>query len=107
MAAGIHAHSANQVAAGLRTLLDQDAANHGAGDQVKVHRSGVVNWNHNTGADRICLQGLVPACRLSTDAGFAGDLMLIIRGQSDEVGGITVDEKGRYLTCHKIMAKKV
>jgi len=41
--AGIHAHSANQVAAGLRTLLDQDAANHGAGEKVEVHRCGVVN----------------------------------------------------------------
>jgi len=43
VAAGIHAHGANQVAAGLRTLLDQDAANHGTGEKVKVHRCGVVN----------------------------------------------------------------
>lgn len=50
---------------------------------------------------------LVPIVKLSTDAVFAGNLMPIIRGQSDEVGGITVDEKGRYLTCHKIMVKKV
>jgi hypothetical protein len=43
MAAGIHAHAPNDVGAGLGTLLNQDAANHGAGDQVEVHRSGVVN----------------------------------------------------------------
>lgn len=43
VAAGIHAHGANQIGAGLRSLLNQDAANHGAGDQVEVHRSGVVN----------------------------------------------------------------
>lgn len=39
----IHAHGADQIRARLRTLLDQDAADHGAGDQVEVHRSGVVN----------------------------------------------------------------
>jgi hypothetical protein len=43
VAAGIHAHGADQIGAGLRSLLNQDAADHGAGDQVKVHRSGVVN----------------------------------------------------------------
>ena len=34
----VHAHNADQIGARLRTLLDQDAADHGAGDQVEVHR---------------------------------------------------------------------
>lgn len=106
VAAGIHAHTADQIRAGLRTLLDQDAANHGAGDQVEVHRCGVVNWNHNTGADRIRLQGLVPVVRPSTDADFAGDLMLIIRGQSEEGRGSPVDANDRHGSSLEIMAEK-
>ena len=50
---------------------------------------------------------LVPIVKLSTDAVLWVCGGCRIRGQSKEVGGITVDEKGRYLTCHKIMAKKV
>jgi hypothetical protein len=80
----------------LRTLLDQDAANHGAGDQVEVHRCGVVNWNHNTGADRICLQGVVPVVKPSTDAGFVEDLMLKMGRQSEEGRGSPVDANGRH-----------
>lgn len=107
MAAGIHAHTANQIRAGLRTLLNQDAANHGAGDQVKVHRSGVVNWNHNTGTDRIRLQGLVPVVKPSTDAVFAGDLMLKMGRQSEEGRGSPVDANGRHGSSLEIMAEKV
>jgi len=39
----IHAHATDDLSAAHGTLLDQDAADHGAGDQVKAHRSGVVN----------------------------------------------------------------
>ncbi len=39
----IHAHATDDLSAAHGTLLNQDAANHGAGDQVEVHRSGVVN----------------------------------------------------------------
>lgn len=52
-------------------------------------------------------QGGVPPCELSTGGGLWVCGACRLWGQSDEVGGITVDEKGRYLTCHKIMAKKV
>ncbi len=107
VAAGIHAHTADQIGARLRTLLDQDAANHGAGDQVEVHRCGVVNWNHNTGTDRSRLQGLVPVVKPSTDADFVRDRMLKMGRQSKEGQGRPVDANGRHRTCHKIMAKKV
>ncbi len=43
VASRVHAHAAHQVATGLRTLLNQDAADSDAGEKVKVHRSGVVN----------------------------------------------------------------
>ena len=49
----------------------------------------------------------VPIVKLSTGGVFAGRPVLIIRGQSDEVRGSTVDDNDRHLTCHKIMAKKV
>lgn len=39
----IHAHATDDLSAAHGTLLNQDAANHDAGDQVEVHRSGVVN----------------------------------------------------------------
>lgn len=50
---------------------------------------------------------LVPIVKLSTDGVLWVGGACRLWGQSKEVGGITVDEKGRYLTCHKIMAKKV
>ena len=43
VAAGIHAHGANQVAACHGALLNQDAADGGAGESGEVHWGGVVN----------------------------------------------------------------
>jgi hypothetical protein len=104
--ARVHSHASHDVRACLGSLLDQGGANGGADDGAEVHRwCGELQVSYRP-FWQVLIQ-VVPPVRLSTDAVFAGDLMLIIRGQSNEVGGITVDEKGRYLTCHKIMAKKV
>ena len=43
MAAGIHAHAADDLRACLIAVLNQDGANGGAGESGEVHRSGVVN----------------------------------------------------------------
>ena len=43
MAAGVHAHAADDLRAGLVTVLHQDGADGVAGEKVKVHLSGVVN----------------------------------------------------------------
>ena len=47
--------------------------------------------------------GSVPPCELSTDAVFAWDPMLIIRGQSAEGQGRPVDANGRHRTCAQII----
>jgi hypothetical protein len=51
--------------------------------------------------------GSVPPCELSTDAVFAGDPMLIIRGQSAEGQGRPVDANGRHAPCKLFLPKKV
>ena len=59
------------------------------------------------GADQGQSGGSVPPCELSTDAVFAGDPMLIIRGQSAEGQGRPVDANGRHAPCKLFLPKKV
>ena len=39
----VHSHASHDVGAGLGTVLDQGAADRGAGQSREVHWSGVVN----------------------------------------------------------------
>ena len=59
------------------------------------------------GADQGQSGGSVPPCELSTDAVFAGDPMLIIRGQSAEGQGRPVDANGRHAPCKLFLPQKV
>jgi len=115
VAAGVHAHGANQVAAGHRAVVDQVGADRGADDGGE-HRSGVVNWVYCSRSGvglqppiGLCLSVSVKPFALLAGFGVAAVCLCLLQGQTTldnlipllKVGGIGADDvvEGHRLGC--------